>query len=260
MIFRQIRSATAVITYANTKFLLDPFLAPKNSYPPVPSPYNNTPNPMVDLPLPIEEIIQVDATIVTHMHHFDHFDEYAARTLPKNMPIFVQSEKENHDMRALGFSDVTTLKAEGTKFGVVTLYRTDALHGDGVAAAYYYKRYEIPGDACGVVLKAPGEKTLYLAGDTLWYDGIKTNLDVYRPDIVVLNAANAQMYDGAPILMGQDGLLEVANAAPNALIVASHLDAVNHTRVSRDDLRRLSKENNLEKRLFIPLDGEALNF
>ena len=81
MKFQEIRNATAIITYANTKFLLDPFLAPRGSYPPVPSPYNNTPNPMVDLPLPIEEIIKVEATIVTHMHHFDHFDEFAARNL-----------------------------------------------------------------------------------------------------------------------------------------------------------------------------------
>ena len=260
MKFQEIRNATAIITYANTKFLLDPFLAPRGSYPPVPSPYNNTPNPMVDLPLPIEEIIKVEATIVTHMHHFDHFDEFAARNLPKNMPMFVQSDKENKDMRALGFTDVTTLTAEGVKFGAVTLYRTAALHGDGVAAAYYYKRYEIPGDACGVVMKAPGEKTLYLAGDTLWYDGIETHLDVFRPEVIVLNAANAQMYDGAPILMGQDGLMEVANFAPQAKIVCSHLDAVNHTRVSREDLRKFTKENKLEDRVLIPLDGETLAF
>lgn len=109
-------------------------------------------------------------------------------------------------------------------------------------------------------MKAPGEKTLYLAGDTLWYDGIETNLDVFRPEVIVLNAANAQMYDGAPILMGQDGLMEVANFAPQAKIVCSHLDAVNHTRVSREDLRKFTKENKLEDRVLIPLDGETLAF
>ena len=109
-------------------------------------------------------------------------------------------------------------------------------------------------------MKAPGEKTLYLAGDTLWYDGIETNLDVYRPEVIVLNPANAQMYDGAPILMGQDGLMEVAKFAPQAKIIASHLDAVNHARVSRADIRKFSKENNLEDRVLIPLDGETLTF
>ena len=37
--------------------------------PPIPSPYNNSPNPLVELPLPVEEIVSVDAVIVTHMHH-----------------------------------------------------------------------------------------------------------------------------------------------------------------------------------------------
>lgn len=163
-------------------------------------------------------------------------------------------------MRALGFTDVRTLTLEGVKFGDVSPFRTDALHGDGTAAAYYYKKYGIPADACGVVFKVPGEKTLYIAGDTLWYDGIKANLEAFTPDVVVLNAANAQMYDGAPILMGLDGLQEVANAAPNAVLVASHLDAVNHTRLGRADLRKFAEENNLKDRLLIPSDGEQLTF
>lgn len=104
MQFQQIRGATSVITYGGKKFLLDPFLAPKGAFPPVPSPYNDFSNPLVDLPLPVADIIAVDAVIVTHMHHFDHFDNFAAQALPKDMKMFVQSEKEASDMRALGFT------------------------------------------------------------------------------------------------------------------------------------------------------------
>lgn len=52
-----------------------------------PSPYNNFSNPLVELPLSASEIIAVDAVIVTHMHHFDHFDDHAAKALPKTMPM-----------------------------------------------------------------------------------------------------------------------------------------------------------------------------
>ena len=81
MQFQEIRGATSIVTFGGLRLLVDPFLAPKGSFPPVPSPYNEFPNPLVELPLPIEQIVTVDAVIVTHMHHFDHFDGAAARLL-----------------------------------------------------------------------------------------------------------------------------------------------------------------------------------
>ena len=171
MQFQQIRGATSIVTFGGRRFLIDPFFAPRGSCPPVPSPYNNLANPLVDLPLPVDSLIAVDAVIVTHMHHFDHFDEAAARALPKDLPVFVQSEKEAADMRALGFQQVTPLVAAGVRFASVTLHRTDALHGDGVTAAYYYRKFNLPAEACGVVFRAENHKVFYLAGDTLWFPG-----------------------------------------------------------------------------------------
>ncbi len=260
MIFRQIRGATSIITFKGKKFLIDPFLAPRGTVPSVPSPYNDSPNPLVDLPVPVSEIIAVDAVIVTHMHHFDHFDDCAAKALPEGMPMFVQSEKESGDMRNLGFADVTVLTERGVNFHDVTLYRTDALHGDGVTAAYYYRKYGFPSDACGVVFKALGEKVFYVAGDTLWYDGVRRAIEKHTPEIIALNAANAQMYDGTPILMGVDGVKEVALAAPDAVLIATHMDAVNHARLSRRGLRKFAKVAGLEQRLYIPEDGESVSF
>lgn len=258
MQFQQIRGATSIVTFGNRRFLVDPFLAPRGTVPPVPSPYNNQSNPLTDLPLPVEHIIAVDAVIVTHMHHFDHFDDHAAQALPGTMPIFVQSEKEAVDMRNLGFCDVTPLTADGVRFGDVTLHRTDALHGDGVTAAYYYRKFNLPAEACGFVLRAPGEKVFYAAGDTLWFDGVQQAIDAYAPQIIALNAANAQMYDGTPILMGTDGVREVAQAAPEATLIATHMDTVNHARLGRADLRAFAATEGLARRLHIPVDGEIL--
>ena len=175
------------------------------------------------------------------------------------MQIFVQSEKENGDMKTLGFTNVTTLTEEGINFGDVALYRTEALHGDGVTAAYYYQKFGLPSEACGVVFRADGEKTFYAAGDTLWYDGIRRTIEKHQPDVIALNAANAQMYDGTPILMGVDGVKEVALAAPDAILIATHMDAVNHARITREDLRKFSIANGLVHRLQIPEDGEIVS-
>ena len=85
MLFKQIRSATSIVTFAGKRFLIDPMLAPANTYPIVPdAPVCGPGNPTIELPCSIESLFNVDAIVVTHWH-FDHFDEMAMRHLPKNI-------------------------------------------------------------------------------------------------------------------------------------------------------------------------------
>ena len=72
-------------------------------------PIENTPNPrrnpLVELPLPAEEVVRgVDACIVTHLHG-DHFDDAAAALLPRDLPILTQPESAAA-LRERGFTNV----------------------------------------------------------------------------------------------------------------------------------------------------------
>ena len=259
MLFQQIRGATSIITFGGGRFLVDPFLARKGTLPAVPSPWNNSPNPLVELPLPVEDIVAVDAVIVTHMHHFDHFDRAACEALDKALPVFTRNEAEAEDMRTSGFRHVEALTAEGADFRGVTLQKTEALHGKGEAAARNYAQFGLPSEACGVLFSAEGEKRLYIAGDTVWFQGVADVLEKFRPEVVALNAAWAQFYDGTPILMGPEELARVAASAPQAMLIATHMDAVNHARLDRAQLRRFVRERGLEGRFLIHEDGEILN-
>ena len=79
MKFQQIRSATSIVTFAGKRFLIDPMLAEQGTYPSVPDTTSTgRGNPDCELPCPVQDLFNVDAVIVTHLH-FDHFDEAAAR-------------------------------------------------------------------------------------------------------------------------------------------------------------------------------------
>jgi L-ascorbate metabolism protein UlaG (beta-lactamase superfamily) len=94
----QIRNATIVVEYANKKYLIDPMLAEKGTYPPFPGTIRQDQNnPSVSLPTSVDDIIsEVDAVIVTHLH-LDHFDEAAQRLLPKDIKMFVQNEEDSKE-------------------------------------------------------------------------------------------------------------------------------------------------------------------
>lgn len=258
MKLKQIRNATMIVTYADKRFLIDPFLADKGTYPALPfSVIPEVANPMVDLVVPMDEIIDVDAVIITHVH-FDHFDEKAKEVLPKDIKLFVQSEKDAAEIREAGFTNIEVLSEEGIMFEDIKLVKTIGLHGDEEVTRPVYEMLNIDSEACGVIFTHETEKTLYLAGDTIWYDLVKQYLQTYQPEVVILNAGYAQAPLGNPIIMGKEDVYKVHQIVPLATLVATHLEAVNHAALSRAELGLFAQEKGIADSLIIPADGETI--
>ena len=84
---------------------------------------------MVDLPLSIKEIIKgIDAVIVTHLHE-DHWDECASKSIPKNIPIFVQNTEDKKIIQSQGFLDVRVVGIN-IIFKGITITKTIGQHGN----------------------------------------------------------------------------------------------------------------------------------
>src|SRR5690554_3931634 len=209
---QQIRNATVKITYADTIFLIDPMLSEKGTYPGFEGTYRSElRNPLVDLPMSEQEVLaDVDAIIVTHTH-LDHWDDAAQELLPKDIPLFAQHQADATMIRSQGFTDVRVL-SDKAEFGGVTLNKTGGQHGsDEMFASAEVATFL--GDAMGVVFEAPGHKTLYLAGDTIWRDEVDQALEQYSPQIIVLNAGYAVLsdYDNS-IIMGKKDVLRATQS------------------------------------------------
>ncbi|MFW9270299.1 MBL fold metallo-hydrolase [Pseudomonas sp. NR3] len=257
---QQVRNATVKITFGDTTFLIDPMLAKKGAYPGFENTYrSNLRNPLVDLTQSPEKVIAgVDAVIVTHTH-LDHWDDAAQKALPKDIPLFAQHEADAQLIRSQGFKNVRVLTDEA-EFGGVKITKTGGQHGTD-------EMYAVPalakplGEAMGVVFQAPGYKTLYLAGDTIWRNEVDQAINQYRPEVIVLNAGKAKMagFEGS-IIMGEDDVLRASKAAKNAHIVAVHMDAINHMSLTREELRAYVKKQGIEGRVDIPEDGASLEF
>ncbi|WP_214861724.1 MBL fold metallo-hydrolase [Exiguobacterium sp. s161] len=252
MQIHHIRNATIVVKYAGKKFLIDPMLAEKGTFAPFPnSPRQEQNNPLVDLPMSINDIIDVDAVIVTHLHH-DHWDDAAKEALPKKIKLYVQNEEDATILQADGFQDVEILK-EDTIFEDIQLIKTNGEHGRGPMV-------ELAGQVCGVVFKHSNEKTLYVAGDTVWYEGVQEVIDAHNPSIIVVNAGDNQFHEGGSLVMGKEDIYEVYKAAPNAKIISVHMEAVNHWALSREELKNFIEEKEISSHVLIPDDGQSYTF
>ncbi|EAR8887215.1 MBL fold metallo-hydrolase [Salmonella enterica] len=254
----QIRNATLKLEFAGIRFLIDPMLSNKETWPGFSgSARNHLRNPTVDLPLPVEELLDVDAIIVTHTHR-DHWDEAAQQLIPKNSLIYTQNNKDEALLRSQGFTAVRSLTGTDNIFGV-TVFKTDCQHGSDEA-------YSIPevaerlGQASGLVFSHKDEKTMYIAGDTIWSAPYVNSLMHYKPDVVVLNMGYAVINDIGAIIMGKEDAMRTHEILPSASIIASHMEAVNHCLLSRAELHEYTVDKGLERQVFIPQDGESLHF
>lgn len=249
-----------MITYAGRKFLIDPCLADKGTFPPVPSAVNpDRWNPLVDLPVPLEELMAVDSVVVTHLH-FDHFDEMARKLLPKSVSLFARNEVEAEDLRSSGFTHVSSLNGEGTLVDGILLTRTEGEHGHGEEVARHYAERHICPEVCGVVFYHPGEPVLYIAGDTVWCTGVQEALDRHQPDVIVLNAGDARFLTGSSIIMGAEDVCRACRGAPRATVIASHMEAVNHAPLTRAELGEFLRRMGVDGQVLIPADGEECTF
>lgn len=242
-----IRNATMKITYAGQTILTDPMLSDKGGFR---SFAGIAPNPTIDLPLTVEEILQgVDLTIISHLHP-DHFDEAAATLLAKDMAIFCQPG-DRPTLLEKGFRHVSAIETADQWAGI-SITRTGGKHGSG-------KILERLGEVSGFVLKAPGEPTVYWVGDSIWCEEVASAIEAHKPDSIIAHAGGATLPGFDPIIMDCRQILTTLRAAPNATVVAVHMEALDHCTVARDVLRRAAEDEGIAaSRLLIPGDGETL--
>lgn len=242
-----LRHATLLVTINGRLLLIDPMLSDKEAMPPIINSANDRRNPLVELTAPQGYLGTIDAILLTHTHR-DHFDDAAAQSLPKDKPMLCQPE-DVAKLKGLGFTEIIPVM-EQTIWEGIQVVRTGGQHGTGDIG-------KMMAPVSGYVLKAEGEPSLYIAGDTIYCVEVEAALKIHCPAVAVVNGGGARFITGDPITMTPEDVEKLVAVAPNTKVVVVHLEAINHCLSTRADFHSCLEEDVRQGRVFIPADGES---
>ena len=177
--------------------------------------------------------------------------------IPKEIPIFVQNASDKKVVVDQGFKDVRVVGVN-TPFKNITITKTGAQHGSDEmlcipswAEACY--------DCMGFVLKSPGQKTIYVAGDTVWHEYVELALKKHKPDIIVINGALTR-YEGfqGSSMMGPDDIKKLYEMCKESKIIPVHMDSYPHCTYTTKTMKKFVEDNKCQDRVIVPVDGEII--
>lgn len=173
--------------------------------------------------------------------------------LPRDIPLYcLPCHAANLTER--GFSKVVPIDGTVAWEGI-RITRTPGEHAGNE------KWKKILGPVTGFFLEAQGEPKIYWAGDTILNDKVVNQIKTLNPDIILTHSCGAFLEDSGPIVMDAKMTIDVCRLAPDAVVVATHMEALDHASVTRKDLRALAdREGVSREHLLIPADGEILKF
>jgi L-ascorbate metabolism protein UlaG (beta-lactamase superfamily) len=217
-----VRNATLLLESSLGRVLVDPMLRRAGTSPPIENTPNPRPNPLVELPMSIDEVLDgVELCIVTHLHR-DHFDDL----IPLEVPILTQPESAD-ELRSRGHTEVAT-EHPGIPM-------TRGRHGTGEIG-------RAMGPVSGWVVDG-----VYIAGDTILCDEVLEAREQHRPRATIVNAGGARFLEGDPIVMTAADVAQL-----DGTVAVVHLEAINHCVELRDAYRTID-------RVLVPSDGESFD-
>lgn len=252
-----VRQATVILEINSKKIVIDPVLSDKETQDPIPF-SNDKRIPMNHLPISKNKIIrEADAILITH-YHPDHFDIDSERLLPKDILIFCQPFDVDK-LKKKGFTNLKSIVNITTWFGV-SIKRYEAHHHENATGKMPF------GESSSFSLTF-NKETIFITGDAILDNLLEKALINENPTHIIANTGECTFTKPNPVLepgkymtLTKEDLLKIAIRNKKAIIIAIHMDAINHCGLTKKEFRLFLKkqEKNIKNKILVPNEGEIL--
>ncbi|MGZ4222551.1 MAG: MBL fold metallo-hydrolase [Solirubrobacteraceae bacterium] len=251
---RLVGGPTALISYGGVRLLTDPTFDPPGDYP---RPGTNIVlRKLVGPAVRLEDVMPVDAVLVSHDHHSDNLDHSGRQMLTRAGRVLTTGAGAARlGGNAVGMEpgDVVTLDRPGG--GSISVTAVPADHGPPEVAAKN-------GPVIGFVLSGDGLPTVYVSGDNASVDVVRSIVADHGPfDAVVLFIGGAQVpeaWGDAHLTLTAQTAVEAARELGDAPIAPIHQDGWAHFTSSPADLSREFIDAGLMHRLLPLSPGQEI--
>lgn len=181
--------------------------------------------------LSAEQVGAVDAVLVSHDQHSDNFD-HSGKTFAQKAPrlITTRAGAKRLGGNAEGLAPFETAAIKKPDGNSVRITATPARHGPAGIEP-------LSGDVIGFVLEySDGAPSIYVTGDTVWYDGVADVARRFPVELVLLFGGSARTRGPFNLTMNANDAIETAHAFPQATIVPVHAEGWAHFTQNADDL------------------------
>jgi L-ascorbate metabolism protein UlaG (beta-lactamase superfamily) len=179
------------------------------------------------------ELGRIDAVLLSHDQHADNLDD-AGRALLPRVPLTlttpVAASRLGGTSRGLApWESVQLTAPDGTR---VRITATPARHGPAGIE-------RIAGDVTGFILEAENTPTVYVTGDTVYYEGVAEVARRFDPEVILAFAGAARPRGPMDLTMSANDLLDTAQAFPHALILPVHSEGWEHFTLPAEAARQV---------------------
>ncbi len=178
-----------------------------------------------------DEIGAVDAVLLSHDQHADNLDNAGRAFLQNAARVFttiVGAKRLGGHAEGLAPWDRAQLvKSDGSRLEIMA---TPARHGPAGIEP-------LAGDVIGFALSGKEIPSVYVTGDTVWYDGVSEVARRFPADVVILFAGAARTRGPFHLTMNTNDAIETAHVFPNATIVPVHYEGWAHFSQNQRDLQ-----------------------
>lgn len=231
---------TALIEVAGTRLLTDPTFDEPQAYDAGTITLVKKTGPATDP----ASLLPIDAVLLSHDQHWDNLD-HSGRAFLAHAPRVLTTPAGASRLggSAEGMDIWETVAVQGSDDNGVRVTATPARHGPvGIEP--------ISGDVVGFVVTPENSSgSIYVAGDTVWYEGIAAIKDKFDIRLAILFTGAAQPRGTFHMTMGSNDAIEFAHAFPQASIVAIHNEGWEHFMESQSQLARSFATVGLASRL-----------
>lgn len=171
-----------------------------------------------------EALGRLDAVLLSHDHHFDNLDRAGRALLDGVRPVITTpAGAARLGGKALGLAPWQSLDIPAPGGRLLRVTGTPARHGPAGG-----DRGPVTGFALSFVDQP--ERAVYVAGDTVWYEGVAEVARRFQVQVALLFLGAARVEAAGPdaLTMTAEDAVQAACAFPQAMIVPLHFEGWAH--------------------------------